>query len=206
MKSALRFTLLSGLLMSAAVMTACEEDDGGATDIRVDTVRVTVRDTVRIGNTAILFDQIEHLANPLVSEALVEKREHDHYNNTIPSETRTFFRDDLVSFITGVAGRDAAYAGAVADALLPDVLFARLDRARGTNDANVGWLTHVLDPANGYGGRKLTGDDVVDKALSVVFGNALGNNNNVSPGLVTDNVSANDRQHSTTFPYIAAPN
>ena len=205
MKNALRFTLLTGLLMSTAVAIGCEEDNDPS-DIRVDTVQVTLRDTIRIGNTTVLFDQIEHLANPLVSEVMVEKREHDHYNNTIPSEMRANFRDDLVSFITGVAGRNATYAGTVADALLPDVLFARLDKARGTNDANVGWLTYILDPANGYGGRKLTGDDTVDKGLSVIFGSALGNTANVSPGLVTDNVPANDRQHSTTFPYLATAN
>ena len=49
--------------------------------------------------------------------------------------------------------------------------------------------------ANGYGGRKLQGDDVVDKGLAVIFGSALGNNANVSPGLVTDNVDANDKAH-----------
>lgn len=205
MKSALRFTVLSGLLMGGAVALGCEADDG-PTGIRTDTVQVTVRDTIRVGNTAIVFDQIEHLANPLVSEVLVEKREHDHYNNTIPSELRANFRDDLVGFITTVAGRDAAYAGVVADALLPDMLVARLDKSRGANDANVGWLTYVLDPANGYGGRKLTGDDVVDKGLAVIFGNVLGNNNNVSPGLVTDNVPANDRTHTATFPYLATSN
>lgn len=205
MKNALRFTLLSGLVLGTALAMGCEGNDG-VSDIRVDTVRVSTRDTIRIGNTAVLFDQIEHLANPLVSEVTVEKREHDHYNNTIPSEMRANFRDDVVGFITGVAGRDAAYAGVVADALLPDMLVARLDKARGANDANVGWLTYILDPANGYGGRKLTGDDVVDKGLGVIFGNALGNNNKVSPGLVTDNVSANDRQHTTTFPYLATAN
>ena len=67
--------------------------------------------------------------------------------------------------------------------------------------ANVGWLTYVLDPANGYGGRKLMGDDVVDKGLAVTFGNALGNNNNVSPGLVTDNVN-DPRAESVEFPYL----
>lgn len=205
MKNVLRFTLLGGLLAGSALSIGCEDGDGPS-GIRVDTVAVTVRDTIRIGNTLTVFDQVEHLANPLVSEVMVEKREHAHYNNTIPSEMRANFRDDLVAFVTGVAGRDAAYAGAVADALLPDMLVARLDKARGANDANVGWLTYVLDPANGYGGRKLTGDDVVDKGLGVIFGNALGNNNNVSPGLVTDNVSANDRTHSTTFPYLASGN
>jgi hypothetical protein len=38
----------------------------------------------------------------------------------------------------------------------------------------------------------------------VIFGNALGNNNNVSPGLTTDNVP-DTQQDPNTFPYVAAP-
>jgi hypothetical protein len=141
----------------------------------------------------------------------VEKREHPHYNNITPAESRAEFRDDLVRFMTTVAGRDAAYSGAVADALLPDMLVVRMDRAPGVTSANVatsatvGWLTHALDATNGYGGRKLDGDDAVDKGLGVIFGSALGNTANNSPGLVTDNVP-DTRADLATFPYVAAPN
>jgi hypothetical protein len=203
----MRFAAIA-VLAVAALVGACDDED---TRTITDVVTVTVRDTIRIGNTTTTFDQIEYLANPLVSEVFVEKREHPHYNNIIPSESRAEFRDDLVSFMTTVAGRDAAYAGAVADALLPDMLVVRMDRAAGVTSANVatsatvGWLTHALDPANGYGGRKLDGDDAVDKGLSVIFGNALGNNANNSPGLVTDNVP-DTKADLTTFPYVAAPN
>ncbi|HEX8391558.1 MAG TPA: hypothetical protein VF665_04295 [Longimicrobium sp.] len=69
----------------------------------------------------------------------------------------------------------------------------------------MGWLTQVLDPANAYGGRKLDGDDAVDQGLGVIFGNALGNHNNVTPGLVTDNVPDTPTD-LTVFPYVAAPN
>jgi hypothetical protein len=200
-----KFVLLPALVLAASLLgAACETKT--ITQIQHDTVKVTVRDTVRIGNTTRTFDQIERLGNPLYSEVFLEKREHPHHNSSSPSEDVALFRQQLISFMTGVAGRDAGYGAAVADALTPDMLIARLDKPRSTNDANVGWLLHALDPANGFGGRKLTGDDVVDKGLSVIFGNALGNNNNVSPGLVTDNVPANDRQHSTTFPYLAGPN
>ena len=185
-------------VMSVVLMAACEDESGPETGM--------VTDTIRIGMTNVSFVQIERLGNPLVSEVLIEKREHTHHNISNPSEDRAQFRDDLITFITTVAGRDAAYAGAVADALLPDMLFVRLDKTRGANDANVGWLTYVLDPANGYGGRRLSGDDVVDKGLGVLFGAALGNNNNVSAGLVTDNVATNDRAHSNTFPYLAGAN
>ncbi|HEX8394191.1 MAG TPA: DUF4331 family protein [Longimicrobium sp.] len=203
-----RILAMAALALSAA-LGACGEDTRTITDVvtKTDTVIRIRTDTVVIGDTATLFDQIERLANPLVSEVTVDKREHGHYNTSVPSEDVAQFRDDVARFVTNVAGRDPAYANAVAAALTPDMLVVRLDKVGGGPfGANVGWLTYVLDPANGYGGRKLMGDDVVDKGLAVIFGNALGNNNNVSPGLTTDNVDANDKAHSATFPYVAAPN
>lgn len=202
---------IAALALAAAAITmataACGDDTRTITDVVTDTVTLTVHDTVRIGNTSIVFDQIERLGNPLVSEVTLDKREHPHHNTSVPSEDVAQFRPQIARFITTVAGRDAAYASAVAAALTPDMLVVRLDKVGGgPQGANVGWLTYVLDPANGYGGRKLQGDDVVDKGLAVIFGNALGNNNNVSPGLVTDNVDADERADAVTFPYVAGPN
>jgi len=203
-------TILAALpaFAAAALLTAACTGDATRTLVEVqppDTV--TVHDTIQIGNTTRQFDQIERLGNPLVSEVFVDKREHPHFNSSAPSEDVAQFRDDISRFITTVAGRDQGYADAIAAALTPDMLLVRLDKVGGGPfGANVGWLTYVLDPANGYGGRKLQGDDVVDKGLAVVFGNALGNNANVSPGLVTDNVDANDRAHGATFPYVATAN
>jgi hypothetical protein len=63
-----------------------------------------------------------------------------------------------------------------------------------------GWLTWAL--ANGYGGRRLN-EDVVDEGLAAVFGPLL-DPNNVSPGLTSQHVPANDVPFMTTFPYLAA--
>jgi hypothetical protein len=205
-----RIAALAFMAAATAMTTAaCGEDTRTITDVVIDTdtLTLTVRDTIRIGNTLVVFDQIERLANPLVSEVTIDKREHPHYNTSVPSEDVALFRPQIARFVTTVAGRDAAYANAVAAALTPDMLFVRTDKTGGgPQGANVGWLTYALDPANGYGGRKLMGDDVVDKGLAVIFGSALGNNNNVSPGLVTDNVDSDDRADGVTFPYVATPN
>jgi hypothetical protein len=203
-----RITLCAALA-AAGLSAGCGEDTRTITDVVTDSVDVivVVTDTIRIGNTSVVFDQIERLANPLVSEVFVEKREHPHYNTSVPSEDVAQFRDDIARFVTTVAGREQAYANAVAAALTPDMLVVRTDKVGGgPMGANVGWLTYVLDPANGYGGRKLMGDDVVDKGLGVIFGNALGNNNNVSPGLVTDNVDSDERADGVVFPYVATSN
>ncbi|HEV2145934.1 MAG TPA: DUF4331 family protein [Longimicrobiaceae bacterium] len=197
----------------AALGAACDgEDTRTLVEVqKPDTVRITIRDTVRVGNQRLVFNQIERLGNPLVSEVTLEKRLHSFYNTTNPRTDVRFFKDDVKGFITGVAGRDPAYAEAVASALLPDMLAVFPNRAAGVTAANaddsalVGWLTHVLAPNNtGYGGRKLDNDDAVDKGLSVIFGAALGNMNNVSPGLTTDNVP-DPQQDPNTFPYVAPP-
>jgi hypothetical protein len=210
-------TVGASALALAAAMTggACSED-ATRTIVEVQkrdtvTVTVTVRDTVRIGNTNLVFDQIERLGNPLVAEVFLEKREHDHFNTTNPVTDVAKFRPQLERFVREVAGREPAYATAVASALTPDMLAVFPNRAPGVTAANsdgsalVGWLTHVLAPNNtGYGGRKLDNDDAVDKGLSVIFGTALGNMNNVSPGLTTDNVP-DPQQDPNTFPYVAPP-
>lgn len=224
---------------AAASIAACDEDVRTITQTvtrtdtlrRTDTVRVTVRDTIRFGNTTVVFDQIERLANPLVSEVFVEKREHGHYNTSVPSEDRAEFQDDIVRFVRTVAGRSQAVADAISATLVSDfarggnstgggdMLMVFMDRAAGVtatvaNDpANtagnvVGWLTYLPVPplagAQGYGGRKLRGDDTVDKGLLVTFGPLL-DGMNVSPGLATDNVAANDQAPLAAFPYLPAP-
>jgi hypothetical protein len=205
-----RLAMIGVVLGSVA---ACDQPTRTITEIqtRTDTLRIVRTDTVRVGNPTLVFNQIERLGNPLVSEVMLEKRLHGFHNTTNPRTDVRNFRDDLVRFVTNVAGRDQAYARAVADALLPDMLLVFPNRAPGVTAANadasglVGWLTFALAPNNtGYGGRKLDNDDAVDKGLSVIFGAALGNTNNVSPGLTTDNVP-DPRQEPKTFPYLAAP-
>jgi hypothetical protein len=140
--------------------------------------------------------QAERLGNPLVSEVMVVKRRHQLYNYAQPSGDAAAFTGDLVGFITGVAGRDAAYASTIAGALLPDMLVT-YPRRDGTPTF---WLSWVF---GGYGGRTLN-DDVVDIGLGAIFGNLLGNNNGVTPGLTTDNVASNDVPFRASFPYLAA--
>ncbi len=147
-----------------------------------------------------VFTQRERLGNPLVSEVMIRKAHHQAHNTGMPSTDVGEFTDDLTGFVTGVAGRDPVYANAIAGALLPDMLVTYPKRDNVNPATQVFWLSWAF---GGYGGRKLT-DDVVDIGLGVIFGPLLGNTNNVSPGLTTDNVSNNDVAFGTTFPYLAA--
>ena len=146
-----------------------------------------------------VFNQVERLGNPLVSEVTFPKRDHGFHNTTGPqTDVSNGFRGKVEAFVTGVAGRETALATTLSSVLVPDMLIVQTDKAGNT----AGWLSWAL--ANGYGGRKLS-DDVVDAGLMAIFGPLL-NPRNVSPGLSTDNVGANDKPFLGTFPYLATPN
>jgi len=172
-------------------------------------------------NTSRTFVQVERLGNPLFAEAFVMKREHTTHDAFSPDRDPGHFTDDVVDFLTTVAKRDQAYSNTVAGALLGmpnmdpgDKLRVFPNRAAGVTStnrdamrdaANVGFLSQVLTPGNaGYGGRKLEGDDVVDKYLMAGFGSALGGPV-TAPGLTTDNVDMNDKRARNTFPYFPEP-
>jgi hypothetical protein len=142
-----------------------------------------------------VFVQRERLANPLVSEVTVRKARHAEYNRGQPSTDVAQFTGDVSGFVTGVAGRDQALADLIAAVLLPDMLLVYPARS----PATAGWLSWAF---GGYGGRRLT-DDVVDVGLLAIFGPLL-DPNDVTPGLTTDNVGANDVAFGATFPYVAA--
>jgi hypothetical protein len=140
------------------------------------------------------YRQIERLGNPLVSEVMVVKDFHQRYNEGMPASDVSIWTSHLVKFMTTVAGRDQAYANTIAGALLPDMLLTYVRR----DGTPVFWLSWAF---GGYGGRTLS-DDAVDIGLAALFGDILGNTNNVTPGLTTDNVPANDVPFGATFPYF----
>lgn len=171
------------LLAIAATVTACGTDDDDDTGLGPDPTRV--------------FNQIDRLGNPLVSEVFLAKRNHGFHNSGAPSTDVANHSSELKSFVATVAGRNTTVQNTLAQVLLPDMLIIQTDKA----PASAGWLTWAL--ANGYGGRKLS-DDVVDAGLAATFGSLL-SPENVSPQLATDNVNQNDKAFLTTFPYLATP-
>jgi len=186
-----RTATLAAVLFLTAFTFACSDhpDNGLITGTRAASSR-----------SSRVFTQRERLGNPLVSEVMIRKARHHDHNTGIPSTDVAEFTGDLTGFVTGVAGRDAAYANTIAGALLPDMLvtYPRRDNANPATPAF--WLSWVF---RGYGGRSLT-DDVVDIGLGAIFGSLLGNTTNVTPGLTTDNVNSNDVAFGSTFPYLAA--
>ena len=144
-----------------------------------------------------MYNQLQRLGNPLVSEVFLAKRSHPTHGSIGPDADAAIIGAEFKNFVRTVAGRKEEVANTLAAVLLPDMLIVQSNKA--TNTA--GWLTWAL--ADGWGGRKLA-DDVVDAGLMALFGPLL-DADNVSPGLTTDNV-ASDSPFQATFPYLATPN
>jgi hypothetical protein len=156
-----------------------------------------------------MFNQVQRLGNPLISEVLLAKRSHPTHGSIGPQDDAAVLGPEILSFITGpgsVAGRSAGYANTLGSVLLPDMLVVQTDK----DPSTAGWLNWVgLPPlANGWGGRKLQ-DDVVDLALLAVFGDPFGADPDGAAGkegLTTDNVPFDSPGVTNTFPYLAPPN
>ena len=170
------------LVLMAAVLAGCSDDDDQG---------MTGPDETR------MYNQIQRLGNPLVSEVFLAKRSHPTHGSIGPAQDVGQIGAEFRNFVLTVAGRSQQVANTLQAVLLPDMLIVQTDKASGS----AGWLTWAL--ADGYGGRKLE-DDVVDAGLMALFGPLL-DANNVTPGLTTDNVG-NDSQFLATFPYLANPN
>ena len=117
-----------------------------------------------------MFNQVQRLGNPLVSEVLLSKRSHPTHGSIGPDQDATLVAPEVVDFLTTVAGRDPAYIQAIAPRIIPDLLV--VDTSKDPSTA-VGWLTW-LPQLGGRIRRTQLQDDVVDLALTAVFGGALG--------------------------------
>lgn len=149
----------------------------------------------------VVYEQTDFLGNPLVSEVTITKADHDAYNRTQPYNTAQFGPESL-AFINAFRGAEPVVANTLGAVLYPDMLIVESSR----NPSTSGWLSWAL--ANGWGGRNLS-DDVVDAGLSAIFGKVISPvgaycDNGQLP-LCTDNVPANDKAFSSSFPYLATP-
>lgn len=183
-----------GALIALGLTTAACGPDG-RTNVTEPSAALDVNDADRV------YDQVEFLGNPLVSEVTIVKANHDAYNRTQPYNTATFL-PQTAQFVTGVAGRPHDLAATLGSVLYPDMLV--VDSSKDPSTA--GWLSWAL--ANGWGGRKL-GDDVVDVGLTAIFSSLLSHVNASCPPfqlpLCTDNVGASAKGFTNTFPYLAPP-
>ena len=193
-----RFTILAFAFVVAVFSAGACSDDATAPTRRMNDVSI---EDVDVENDGVIYDQVEFLGNPLVSEVTIVKANHDEYNRTQPYNTATFGPQSL-AFINAFRGGQPVVANTLGAVLYPDMLIVESSR----NPATSGWLSWAL--AAGWGGRNLA-DDVVDAGLSAIFGKIVTADgafcDNFTLPLCTDNVGVNDKAFGSTFPYLAAP-
>ena len=194
---------LAALVLTVTAIGCGDEAGSGSRDITGPTLsRGAAEDNERDSDhdRGRIYDQVEFLGNPLVSEVTIAKANHALYNKTQPYNTATF-RPQTEAFVTGF-GRPQALASLLGSVLYPDMLVVDASK----DPATAAWLSWAL--ANGWGGRKLT-DDVVDLGLTAIFSSFLNPQGALCAPfqlpLCTDNVGANDQPFLPRFPYLAAP-
>ncbi|MCE9560234.1 MAG: DUF4331 domain-containing protein [Armatimonadetes bacterium] len=153
--------------------------------------------------------QVDRLSRPVINEvfATVANNRHKINDEISPSEDKNELANDIESFMTFPAGRSAATTAVVKAVIIPDVM--KVDLRESGNAAYLGVETGGATGGK-FGGRALT-DDVVDTSLGIVFGNtisALGlapDDGKELPTFTTDNVGADGKHFTSTFPYLGAP-
>jgi hypothetical protein len=137
----------------------------------------------------------DQAARPGIATVFVGAEDKDKFNVTLPSVMNAAFQSKFQSrlmalnpnYTTNALGQTAAQFSGL---LATDVL-----------NASTTTKTTFFDGTNVLTGRALA-DDVIDVELLLIFGGSAGTSN---PGLTSDNVNANDKMFSNTFPYLATP-
>ncbi len=175
-------------VLSIFALASCSDDDN-----------IEKGATISFSGTYVQKDQ---MGRPAVNTVFVNSDKKDMFNVTIPSEQGASF---ATMFETNLKALSPAYANdadknalgldanAFAGVLATDVLTVSLDGK-----------TTFYDGTNVLTGRALA-DDVITVELILIFGGETGLTMSENPTLSDDNVSANDKDFLTSFPYLASP-
>lgn len=163
-------------LSIAAMLVSCNNDDSSSPDFT--------------GN----YVQQDQMARPAINTVFIAAgAPKDAFNSTIPSSMGASYQSVFEARLL------ALNAGYTTNALGQTA--AQLTGLLATDVLNVSKTapTTFFDGTNVLTGRKAS-DDVIDVELLLIFGGPMGTSN---PGLTSDNVNANDKAFSTSFPYLA---
>ncbi len=197
-------TLFLGIPV-AAFLVGC----GGSSSTPTKAVNVIGLWTTTSTPSGGTYVQADRLARPVVNEVLatVANDRHKINDEAIPSEDAANLANDIEGFLTFPAGRSTATKNVIKSILVPDVM--KFDISQMDKAAYLGVETGGITGGK-FGGRALT-DDVVDTSLGVVFGGtiaALGlapDDGKTIPTLLSDNVGAEGKRFTSSFPYLGTP-
>ena len=140
------------------------------------------------------YVQQDQMARPAINTVFIAPgATKDAFNTAIPSAMGAAYQGIFQSRLL------ALNAGYTTNALGQTA--AQLTGLLATDVLNVSKVapTTFFDGTNVLTGRNAN-DDVIDVELLLIFGGPTGADN---PGLTSDNVGANDKAFSTSFPYLA---
>lgn len=148
------------------------------------------------------FAQEDQMGRPAVNTVFVSSSMKDNFNTTIPSQQSGSFQ---MMFQNNLEALSPAYSNP-GDANALGLTSAQFTGLLATDVLNVSLdgTTTFFDGTNVLTGRALA-DDVITVELILIFGGEDGLTASENPGLSDDNVSANDKAFSQSFPYLASP-
>lgn len=176
-----KFKIITIALVAAVVSVNCDKNDSNG-------------DSVANLDFSGTFVQQDQMARPAINTVFVASGQpKDDFNAAIPSamgaKYQSIFKSRLLAlnpnYTTNALGQTADQLTGL---LATDVLGVSKTAK-----------TTFFDGTNVLTGRALA-DDVIDVELLLIFG---GTNGAANPTLTKDNVNANDKAFSTTFPYLA---
>jgi hypothetical protein len=162
--------------------------------ISISLVSISCKKNDAAPAATVYYEQQDQMGRPAINTVFVTAAaDKDAFNTTAPSAMGAAFQSKFqtrllalnAGYTTNALGQNAA---TLTGLLATDVL--------GVSTTGV---TTFFDGTNVLTGRALA-DDVIDVELLLIFGGPTGASN---PGLTKDNVNANDKTFSTTFPYLA---
>jgi len=146
-----------------------------------------------------VYTQQDQMGRPAVNTVFVSSGSKDMFNTTVPSSQNAAFQS---MFETNLTGLSPAYANpGDANALGLDAPSFTSLLATDVLNVSLDGTTTFYDGTNVLTGRTLA-DDVITVELLLIFG---GEDFSENPTLSNDNVDANDKAFSTSFPYLASP-
>ncbi|AWW00032.1 DUF4331 family protein [Arcticibacterium luteifluviistationis] len=188
MKKILR-NIMGIALVGALALTSCDNDD----DMSPVTPTPTGPDFSGVYMTA------DQMGRPAINTVFVSSSMKDEFNVTPPSQQGAKYAS---AFAAGLMGLSPAYANA-GDKNALGLDAATFGSVLATDVLTVSTTapTTFYDGTNVLTGRNLA-DDVITVELLLIFG---GEDFTENPTLSDDNVSSNDKDFSTSFPYLATP-